>query len=63
MEMALGRQRVLVFTVLRQSERPVKTGDVERAYAKRELRRQLEQERCAHQNLAWRSGVRWHGMY
>lgn len=63
MEMALGRQRVLVFKVLDQSEQPVKTADLERVYARRQLRRQLEQERFAHQTLAWKSIAWWNGMY
>jgi hypothetical protein len=63
MEMALGRQRVLVFKLIDQSERPVKGADVERAYARRQLRRQLEQERFEHQNMAWKTMAWWNGLY
>ena len=63
MEMALGRQRMLVFSVQDRPERPVKTGDLERVYARRQLRRQLEQERFMHQTMAWKSMAWWNGMY
>lgn len=63
MEMALGRQRVLVFQVLEKTERPVTKVDLEGLYARRELGRQLEQERADHQKLAWKSMSWWAGMY
>ena len=63
MEMALGRQRVVVFTVLDRAERPVNTGELERAYARQKMRRQLERERFVHETLAWKSMAWWNGMY
>ena len=63
MEMALGRQRVLVFGVLDRAERPIRNTDLERVYNRQQLRRQLEQERFAHQTLAWKSMAWWNGMY
>ncbi|MGA7668843.1 MAG: hypothetical protein WBW04_00375 [Nitrolancea sp.] len=63
MEMALGRQRVLVFHVQDRAERPVKGVDLDRVYARRALQRQLDQERLANQNLAVMSMAWWNGMY
>ncbi len=63
MEMAFGRQRVLVFQVLDRAERPVKGVDLERAYARKALQRQLDQERLNQQNLAVMSMAWWNGMY
>lgn len=61
--MALGRQRVLVFSIHDRAQRPVKTGNLEQIYARNQLRRQIDQERFMHQNLAWKSMAWWNGMY
>jgi len=63
MQMALGRQRVLVFHVQDRAERPVNGVNLERAYARRALQRQLDQERFNQQNLAVMSMAWWNGMY
>jgi hypothetical protein len=63
MEMALGRQRVLVVRVQEQAARPVRDGSVvERAYRQRELLRELRLEQVERQRLpygaqSWHSGL------
>ena len=64
MEMALGRQRVLVLRVLNQPARPVYDGAVsEELYRRRELRWQLEREQIANQRLAASAMAWWKGLY
>ncbi|HVB63643.1 MAG TPA: hypothetical protein VNE17_02855 [Nitrolancea sp.] len=63
MEMALGRQRVLVLRVLNRPACPVYDGAVaEKLHQRRELQRFLEREQIAHQRMAasamaWRNGL------
>jgi hypothetical protein len=63
MEMALGRQRILVLKV---SNRPVgplhDPAAAEQLYLRRELQRQLQSERIFHDQLAANSIVTWRGI-
>jgi hypothetical protein len=53
MEMALGRQRILVLKVAHRPVRDVYDPDaVEQLYLRRELQRQLKSERIFHDQLA-----------
>jgi hypothetical protein len=64
MEMALGRQRVLVLRVLNQPANPVYDGAVsEKLYHRRELQRFVERERIAHERRAASTMAWWHGLY
>jgi len=64
MEMALGRQRVLVLRVLSQPARSAYDGArSEDLYRRRELRRQLEHERMAHDRMATGAMGWWKGLY
>jgi hypothetical protein len=64
MEMALGRQRVLVLQVLNQPARTAYNGSVsEKLYRRRELARQLQREQFARDRVA-ASAMAWHiGLY
>jgi hypothetical protein len=64
MEMALGRQRVLVLRVLNQPAHPVYDGAVsERLYRRRELHRQLTREQIVNQQRALNAMAWWNGLY
>ena len=64
MEMALGRQRVLVLRVLNQPARPVYDSAIsEKLYQRREQQRFLEREQIKHQQMAARAMAWRRGLY
>jgi len=64
MEMALGRQHILVLKLAsRPACRVYDPAAAEQLHLRRELRRQLQRERIYHDQLAANSVTTWRGVY